>query len=452
VPMKWSARQIIFRGLMGLALIGIIVFVVWRLQLAKDVSRQIAAIHAAGLPASGAEADKYYAAVPDEENAALKIADAFDSITTYDDHRSNEVAAIKFPQRKDVLTAEQLDLIVGYCAMNSNSLALAREAVKLPRSRYDMDLSWGAYTLLPHLSKLKALARVAVFESLLNTNEFVTEISTVAGMAHTLDMEPLLISKLVRIAMLNMAVAALENRLNNAGLNDEELIRLMAALANSVRTNQMVDGLIGERAMNVPYFRMSLAEIRRLADAGEENSAAHAGPPLPGNQPFFLNATGLFERDLRFYLQAMETNISLAGKFPINVAQVTNSANQIWRSGEHKYYILSMMLLPALESAIFREATGLAEVRMAQTALAIERFRLAKQSLPENLNQLVPEFLSAVPEDPCDGQPLRFRQLEKGYLVYSVGKDGQDNGGRERPANAKSSDKTPYDITFTVER
>lgn len=42
--------------------------------------------------------------------------------------------------------------------------------------------------------------------------------------------------------------------------------------------------------------------------------------------------------------------------------------------------------------------------------------------------------------------------LKKGYVVYSVGVDGEDNGGREKPINAKSSDKTHYDITFTVER
>jgi hypothetical protein len=450
--MKWSVRQIVQRSLIGLAFLGIIVFVTWRLQLAKAVSRQIAAIHAAGLPASGIEADKYYAPVLDEENAALKMANAFDLMATYDDHRSNEVAAIKFPQRKETLLPEHLDLIAGYCAMNSSSLAQAREAIKLSRSRYEMDLSWGAYTLLPHLSKLKALARIAVFESLLNTNEFVSEVSAVAGMARTLDAEPVLISKLVRIAMLNMAVADLENRLNHLSLSDEELSRLMVVFADSVKTNQMADGLIGERAMMIPYFRMSWAEIRRLADSSEENFANHSGPPLPGSQPIFLKMTGFFERDLRFYLQAMETNIFLAKKFPINVASITNAANQTWRNGEHKYYILSMMLLPALESGIFREATGLAEIHMAQTALAVERFRLVKQGLPENLNQLIPEFLPAVPKDPCDGQPLRFRRLENGYLIYSVGKDGQDNGGRERPANAKSSDKAPYDLTFTVER
>ena len=110
------------------------------------------------------------------------------------------------------------------------------------------------------------------------------------------------------------------------------------------------------------------------------------------------------------------------------------------------------MLLPALGSAIIKEAKGLAQVYSAQTALAVERFRLAHGTLPERLDALVPQFVSAVPADPFDGQPLRYHRFERGYVIYSVGEDGEDNGGRERPADAKSSDKTPYDITFTVER
>ncbi|MGB7746152.1 MAG: hypothetical protein WBN75_02575 [Verrucomicrobiia bacterium] len=42
--------------------------------------------------------------------------------------------------------------------------------------------------------------------------------------------------------------------------------------------------------------------------------------------------------------------------------------------------------------------------------------------------------------------------MVKGYVIYSVGRDGHDDGGREKPADWKSSDKTTYDITFTVER
>jgi hypothetical protein len=29
-----------------------------------------------------------------------------------------------------------------------------------------------------------------------------------------------------------------------------------------------------------------------------------------------------------------------------------------------------------------------------------------------------------------DGEPLRYRALEDGAIIYSVGPDGQDNGGK----------------------
>ncbi|HSY19770.1 MAG TPA: hypothetical protein VK815_15610 [Candidatus Acidoferrales bacterium] len=450
--MKWSARKIIATCVLGLALLGIVVFAAWRIRLANDVKAEFAAIHAAGLPINGVEADAYYAAVPDADNAAVKMADAFELMATYDDQRSNEVASIKFPQLGNALTLEQQELIAGFCAMNSNSLLQAREAIKLPHSRYDMDLSWGAGTLLPHLAKLRTLSRAAAFQSLLDTNTSVEEISTIIGIAGTLDAEPTLISKLVRIAAIHMAVAALERRLNQCGMNENELVQLGVLLGNSAKTNQMANALIGERAMYVQYFRMGAAEIARLSGTDENNAPIPAGPPRSGPQPLFIRLTGFFERDLRFYLQAMDTNISLTTIFPRNTEIITNAEGKIFKECGRYHYILSGLFLPALGSALVKETTGLAEVYTAQAALAVERFRQANGSLPSNLNELVPQFLPAVPIDPFDGQPLRFRLLEKGYLIYSVGKDGQDNGGRERPADAKSGDKTLYDITFTVER
>jgi hypothetical protein len=68
------------------------------------------------------------------------------------------------------------------------------------------------------------------------------------------------------------------------------------------------------------------------------------------------------------------------------------------------------------------------------------------------LNDLVPQLLSAMPADPFDGKPLRYHRLTKGYVVYSVGVDGHDDGGREKPPGLKPVVQTPYDITFTVER
>jgi type II secretory pathway pseudopilin PulG len=420
--------------------------------LADDVAHQPTAIRAAGLPTNGTEANDYYTAVPANENAALKMTDAFASLTNYNDQRRWEIVALKFPQRKDTFTTEQLELIAGYCAMNSNALAQAREAVKLPRCRYPIDLSWGAATLLPHLAKLKELSRLAVYQSLLDTNTYVPDISTIIGMARTLDTEPVIVSKMVRISMLTMAKTALERCLNNGTLEDADLNHLGQMFTEAAKTNQVANGLIGERAAFMRYFRMSFAEIKKLANESDETSSEQSGPPLPGPQPFFFKLTGFFERDLRFYLQGMETNISLATTFPKNISVITNVDEQISQTSQHNYYILSAMLLPALGNAIVKEANNLAQVRTAQAALAVERFRLAHGKLPEKLDELVPQFLPTVPADPFEGQSLRYHRLAKGYVIYSVGSDGHDDGGREKPADWKSSDKTTYDITFTVER
>ncbi len=60
------------------------------------------------------------------------------------------------------------------------------------------------------------------------------------------------------------------------------------------------------------------------------------------------------------------------------------------------------------------------------------------------------DHLPAVPTDPFDDPPLRYKKLARGSVVYSVGPDSTDGGGKEKPATA--SDSARYDITFTVER
>ena len=63
------------------------------------------------------------------------------------------------------------------------------------------------------------------------------------------------------------------------------------------------------------------------------------------------------------------------------------------------------------------------------SALASERFRLAHKRWPKDLQELVPTYLPEVPIDPFDGKPTKFAQREDGIVIYSVDKDGQDNGG-----------------------
>ena len=98
------------------------------------------------------------------------------------------------------------------------------------------------------------------------------------------------------------------------------------------------------------------------------------------------------------------------------------------------------------------EIEGMARRRAALAALAIERFRLETGHCPETLGELVPDYLRSVPDDPFDGVLLRYRRLDGGYVVYSVGEDGVDDGGKERPPGEEGAAEQTYDLTFTVER
>lgn len=70
--------------------------------------------------------------------------------------------------------------------------------------------------------------------------------------------------------------------------------------------------------------------------------------------------------------------------------------------------------------------SGLAVHRAAAVCLALRQWQNHHGgNLPGRLEDLVPEFLEAVPQDPFDGKPLRWNPVQG--FVYSVGSDLQDD-------------------------
>ncbi len=63
--------------------------------------------------------------------------------------------------------------------------------------------------------------------------------------------------------------------------------------------------------------------------------------------------------------------------------------------------------------------------------IAVECHRQEQGNLPASLDELVPEYLSAVPLDPYDGEPLRYSADRR--VIHSVGDDFVDSGGSTRP-------------------
>ena len=85
-------------------------------------------------------------------------------------------------------------------------------------------------------------------------------------------------------------------------------------------------------------------------------------------------------------------------------------------SGHHVLFGITLMALAALGSW--------------WTVFFLRAIELEKTA---RLDDLVPAFLDKVPQDLFDGKPMRYITQSRRYIVYSIGKDRTDDGGKERP-------------------
>jgi hypothetical protein len=419
------------------------------------VNHQLASIRAAGLPTNGDEVNKWYSSVPENENAALVLTKAFELRRNYPDHRSNLVWNFKLPPRGQTLTGEQAELLSGYLEMNSAALAKAAEALKLPSSRYPIDCSLCSQTPLPHLTSLKHLTELCQYKAELaltreDTHEAAGAITSILGLARTIEDEPTLISQLVRQKLLGMAVATLERSIN-LNFSAPEATNLSSSLTQTAQIQCLARALIGERAMLAPYFRTSRRENPRIygpKPAGEEDSVDN----IRSRDWALLKLVGYYEMDFGQFLFVMDNVIPLASLAPPANLEVDRHFAKAAAFSKKKRRTISAIVFSSYQITAARENESLARLRLAITALALEHFRNQKGNLPDTLEELKPAFLSDIPADPFTGDDVLYRRFAKGYVVYSVGRDLVDDGGKEKPDSNKSRNESTYDITFTVER
>jgi len=92
--------------------------------------------------------------------------------------------------------------------------------------------------------------------------------------------------------------------------------------------------------------------------------------------------------------------------------------------------IITSLMAPALASVLKSELKGRALHRAAEVLVAATGARLAGGGIPDTIEALVPQNLPAVPRDPfTDGKPLLAKRAAGAWIVWSVGPDGEDDGG-----------------------
>ena len=109
--------------------------------------------------------------------------------------------------------------------------------------------------------------------------------------------------------------------------------------------------------------------------------------------------------------------------------------NLILRTRDPLGCLLASRVFPAFRQAHQKFTHRDASMRGTALLLAIKAYEKERGTPPERLEQLVPDYLPRVPQDPFDGKPFRYLPRNvpnlppQAWAVYSVGEDFTDDGG-----------------------
>jgi hypothetical protein len=154
--------------------------------------------------------------------------------------------------------------------------------------------------------------------------------------------------------------------------------------------------------------------------------------------------------------EAMNANMFLTISEIIRIGDLppwkrVSAADELQRQNSRFFGVLHLFdreTAEALGHAYQAENRAIAFVDTTRVAFAVLAFAGESGAIPKTVTELIPTYLDKVPLDPFDGQHLRFKQIGDGFVVYSVGDNCEDDGGR--PPNEGKRLTEDGDVVFRV--
>jgi len=418
----------------------------WDAVASAQLAVRIKAMRDAGDPTTMVELARTYPDPPEGRNAAAFYNAAFAKMDEAE--RNPEplndllpiVGTAKLPDPDLGLPPAMLKAIREYLGRNAEVLELLRKAAALDECKFQLDFTKGPGMLLPHLAKLRQAARLFALEALERTESGKPDAAADSLVAclrlgGAIRREPVLISTLVRIACDAIAVGQIERWAGAARPSPKALERLQHAAAAEADREVIEGAMLGERC-----FGMDIYQTYVLKPGGGRMMEAMGGDAAAFGFLARVIPKAYFKSDMVCYIDIMNEYLAAARKpYPEGYLAGARVGRRL---GERipSYFFISRMILPAL-GRVFQEAQKhVARCESARVGLAALRYKAKHGRLPATLQNLAPDFVDAVPADPFDGKPLRFRKDAEGFAVYAIGEDGKDDGGLTERRDGKQPD------------
>jgi hypothetical protein len=245
--------------------------------------------------------------------------------------------------------------------------------------------------------------------------------------------EPTLVSMLVRAACRRITVQQLERVLAQGEPSPQSLAAFQKVLEDEDAENLFLIAVRGERGLmdgfleQVQRGEVSHAQLKQSV-AGLSVVSGDSGL-TPEELLQLVVVSGSVKHERAEVLKAMNRAVEIAKLLP----EEQGPKLAAWRESAKEGSLLVRKLSPSVVKVGNVSRRSHADLRCMIVMLAAERYRRERREhggrWPDKLADLTPDYLKGVPTDPFDGKPIRFRRTADGVAVYSVGLDGEDDGG-----------------------
>lgn len=238
------------------------------------------------------------------------------------------------------------------------------------------------------------------------------------------------VTPVLHCVLVSAQIDVIADGLHRHAWDEDQLVAIQRQLAEINLLHQTAEGLRSERAALLQTFEIARSKgtdaLRPLRETQGRKGA-------PGSLGLRLIPRGWWEQNYTFTARTFQT--------AIESIDLTNSVMRCDKLAAfdstlmnlkkfNPYTFLPMLGIPNFSRGVFFAAYNQTLVNQAQIACALERHRLSTGHYPASLGALQSRLLEKQPRDLMNGHPLNYRLThDGGFLLYSVGRDGVDDGG-----------------------
>lgn len=378
--------------------------------------------------------------VPEEENSARVVISAAGQMPKSWPSKGFPDEQLRLLPSNELLSGEDIVRLSTELASAREALTIADKLADMPHGRHRIHYERNPImTLLPDQQESRRIVSLLIYEAMRqnqrgDSKKALTMCRAAINAARSLGDEPIFVSQLIRIAGVVVTCQAIERTLGQGEPPSEDMSALQKLLEDEDAFSELIGALRGERAAMHQVFEgiergeISVAELEGVSRGGQMSQSDRVKDTL-------ISLWRMDTREDHALFFSLINQCLKDAQLPLHEQAAAEKKTEqeirahIAPSALPGIAMITRLLLPAVSKIGEAVRRKHATLRCTIVALAAERYRREKKTWPDKVDQLCPQFLAAVLLDPYDGKPLRYRHVQDGVIIYSVGQDAVDNGG-----------------------